>query len=385
MVRSHPAAGWLVVVSVCLTCAACRPAGSLPVAPQSPVVTVSLPIEREVADTEDFLGRTDAVDAVEIRARVSGHLAKIDFTPGAEVKKNQLLFEIDSRPYNLALKNAEGQVALLDARIVRATADFARAEELLPKKAIAHTEYDRIAADLGEARASLQSATAAVDRAKLDVEFSQIVAPLDGKISRNLISEGNLVLADSTLLTTIVAMNPMLVYFDVDERTLLRLQKLLREGKLKTSGGKEEIFMALANDQGYPHRGVIDFIENRVNPSTGTLQLRAVFPNPKLSNGDRLFTPGLFARLRVPVGLPYKALLVPEEAIGTDQGQKYLLVVDGNNVVQYRRVQVGRVDGSLRVIQEGLKPGERVIVNGLQRARPGSAVQPETADQQKHS
>ena len=346
-----------------------------------PSVSVAAPVEREVTDFDEYTGRITAVEEVEVRARIRGYLMKINFTEGAEVKEGDVLFEIDPRPFQAELDAAKGQVAQWEAKLARAEADVARNERLLPKGAASQKDLDTAISDRGEARAAIQSARAAVDRAALDVEFAKVTAPIGGRVSRASVTKGNLVNAnagDSTLLTKIVSYNPIYVYFDIDERSLVQYQQAAR----KQAGGgdrlsnvreaKIPVQLGLAGESGFPHTGVVDFANNQVNPQTGTIQVRGVFANP-----NRLFTPGLFARVRVPVGDKYRAVTVPERAIGTDQGQKYLLAVNDKNVVEYRAVTLGRLHDSLRVIQEGLKPGEQIIVNGIQRARPGVTVTPQ--------
>lgn len=366
--------------AVCLVAVALSSCGRPVEAPREakpPEVTVSLPVQRQVTDYAEFTGRTEAVDTVDVRARVSGYLTGIRFTPGDPVKKDEILFEIDRRMYDAVLKQAQAEVASAQAHLAQKEADLARAEELLPKKAISRADYDKAVADKAVAEASVEAAKAAVERAQLDVDYTSVTSPMDGVVSRNLISVGNLVTADATTLTSIVAVDPLYAYFDVDERTLLRFQRMVREGKVPRRGsGDPEIQMALADEAGFPHVGWIDFVEPRLNPSTGTLQLRAVFPNPQLADGDRELSAGLFVRLRLPLGPPRDALLVPEEAIGTDQGQKYLIVVDSKDLAQYRRVELGSPEGDLRAITSGIEAGDRVVVKGLQRARPGSPVTP---------
>jgi RND family efflux transporter MFP subunit len=349
-----------------------------------PSVSVAAPVEREVTDFDEYTGRITAVEEVEVRARIRGYLMKINFTEGAEVKEGDVLFEIDPRPFQAELDAAKGQVAQWEAKLARAEADVARNERLLPKGAASQKDLDTAISDRGEARAAIQSARAAVDRAALDVEFAKVTAPISGRVSRASVTKGNLVNAsagDATLLTKIVSYNPIYVYFDIDERSLVQYQQAAR----KQAGGSERatnvreakipVQLGLAGESGFPHQGVVDFANNQVNPQTGTIQVRGVFANP-----NRLFTPGLFARVRVPVGDKYRAVMVPERAIGTDQGQKYLLAVNDKNVVEYRAVTLGRLHDSLRVIQEGLKPGEVIIVNGIQRARPGVTVTPQRVE-----
>jgi RND family efflux transporter MFP subunit len=349
-----------------------------------PEVSVASPIEREVIDYDDYTGRIAAVEEVEVRARVRGYLIKINFTEGTMVNQGDLLFEIDPRPFQTELDAAKGQVAQWEAKLARAEADVARYERLLPKGAASQKDLDAAIADRGEARAAIQSARAAVERAALDLEFTKVTAPISGQVGRANVTRGNLVNAgggEATLLTKIVSYNPIYVYFDIDERALVQYQQAVR----KQAGGSERIATAreakipvqlgLAGETGFPHEGVVDFANNQVNAQTGTIQVRGVF-----ANANRLFTPGLFARVRVSVGDKYQAVLVPERAIGTDQGQKYLLTVNDKNVVEYRPVQLGRLHDGFRVIQEGLKPGELIIVNGIQRARPGLTVTPQRVE-----
>jgi len=349
-----------------------------------PEVSVAPPLEREVIDFDEYTGRIAAVEEVEVRARVRGYLIKINFTEGAMVNQGDLLFEIDPRPFQTELDAAKGQVAQWEAKLARAEADVARYERLLPKGAASQKDLDAAIADRGEARAAIQSARAVVERAALDLEFTKVTAPISGRVGRANVTKGNLVNAgagETTLLTTIVSLTPIYVYFDIDERALVQYQQAVQ----KQAGGSERLSnvreakipvqLGLAGESGFPHEGVVDFANNQVNAQTGTIQVRAV-----LANTNRIFTPGLFARVRVPVGDKHQALLVPDRAIGTDQGQKYLLTVNDKNVVEYRPVKLGRLHDSLRVIQEGLKPGELIIVNGIQRARPGLTVTPQRVE-----
>jgi RND family efflux transporter MFP subunit len=366
----------ILVVTLCLALGGCKREPPALAATPPPVVTVSQPLEREVTDYYEYTGRTAAVDAVEVRARVSGYLVKVNFREGSVVKKGDLLFLIDPRPFQAVLDQAKGQVTQLEARLARAEADVTRDERLLPKGAASQKDLDQAVADRGEARAAIQSTRAAVDQATLNLEFTRVTAPISGRISRYLITEGNLVTADTTLLTTIVSIDPMYAYFDVDERTVLRVQELIRTGRARFArDGEVPVALALATDKGFPHQGTINFVDNQINPSTGTLRMRGVSPN-----ADAILTPGLFVRVRVPIGEPHRAVLVTERAIDTDQGQKVLYVVNDQNEVVSHPISVGALHDGLRVIEEGVQPGERVIVNGLLQVRPGITVEPKLVD-----
>jgi multidrug efflux system membrane fusion protein len=321
-----------------------------------------------------------------------------------EVKKDAILFEIDDRPYKAALEKALADIKLAEARFVQADADVKRNEPLVKTGATPKADFDKLVADRDVANAQIEAFKAAADAQKLNVEFCTVRAPVDGRVSRANITLGNLVATDQTLLTTIVSQDPMWVNFDVDERTMLSIQQKIREGTFKSSRQSSDVHVqiGLANEPGrFPHDAVVDFIDNRVDQGTGTLHVRAVLANPVVANGDRVFSPGLFVRVQLPLGEPRQALLVSERAFGTDQGQKYLFVVrksDEKHVVEYRPVSVGSLQkGGLRVVmpiklfrdKDGLrlaKPDEMdkaedsitktdwVVVNGLQRVRPGLDV-----------
>ena len=339
-------------------------------------VTVALPIERDVVDYEDFTGRTEAVESVEIRARVTGYLDRILFEEGSEVKKDAPLFLIDPRPFKAEYDRDVAQVAVREANLTYREAELARGKLLVAQKAMSQSNFDEIVAAHGEAAAAVTAAKANTEVSKLNLDFTAIASPIDGRISRAAVTRGNLVKADLTLLTTVVSVDPMYVYFDMDEQTILRVQQNVREGKIKAKEtAKVPVMMGLGNEAGFPHAGTIDFADNRLDPGTGTIRVRGVFANPKPPVGNRVLLPGLFCRVRVPLGDPYRAILVAERALGSDLGQKYVLVVDEKSEVQYRTVQVGRLDNGLRVILGGLQAGERVIVTGLQRVRPGAKVE----------
>jgi RND family efflux transporter MFP subunit len=348
--------------------------GSSP--PPPPEVLVSLPVTRQVRDYVDFPGRMEAVNSIEIRARVTGYLDKVHFQEGADVQQGDLLFEIDPRPYKADLSRAEGNVLQSEGHLKRLEADYQRATDLYHKRAIGREDFDRIVGDRTEAAGALAVAKASRDLAELNLSFTKVRAPLSGRISRRYIDPGNLVKADETALTTIVSLDPIYAYFDPDERTALQLQRLVRQGKIKWSPGASfEVLLGLADEEGFPRRGVINFADNRVDPDTGTWRLRGLFANP-----DHTLAPGLFVRIRLPIGDTYQATLVSEEALGTDQGQKFVYVVNDKDNVEYRRIKVGRLHDGLRVIADGLLPSDKIVVSGLQRVRPGTPVSPKLAE-----
>jgi len=344
-------------------------------------VPVSHPVQRDVTDHVDFTGRTDSVFSVDVRARVSGYLDKRHFKDGSDVKKGQLLFEIDPRPYEAQLDQALAQVKLNEASLTLARVTYERDKTVARGQpgAISRQQLDQDWAAEEEAKARLKAAEASTTVYKLNLGFTKITAPIDGQISRTYLTEGNLVNQDQTLLTTIVSLDPMYVYFDLDEPTLIRIRKAVNEGKLKPlSDGSMPVRMGLQGEEGLPHKGTINFVNNQVNPSTGSITMRGVFANPKPSGGEQLLSPGMFVRIRLPIGQPYPALLVIDRAIGTDQGLKYLYVLDTDNKVQYRRVVTGALQSDgLRVIRQGLKPDDWVVVGGLPQIRARMEVQPD--------
>jgi RND family efflux transporter MFP subunit len=349
-------------------------------APPPPEVSVSQPLEEPVQEALEFTGRTSAIDSVEVRARVTGYITKVHFVDGALVKAGDVLFEIDPREYHAAVLRSEGDVARLRAQLARAQSEVARNQALRPSGAASARELERSIADQGAAEGELKAKQAELELARLDLEFTKVTAPVAGRVSRAEVTAGNLVVVGATggpLLTTIVSLDPMWVYFDIDERAGIRLRKatIQRDGVAKPEdvrAANVPVLVGLADDSGFPYRGTIDFVDNRVDPSTGTIQVRAVLPNP-----DRLLSPGLFVRVRLPVGDARPGLLVTDRAIGTDQDRKYVLIVNDKNVVEYRPVKLGGLHNGLRAVAEGVAPSDWVIVNGLQRTRPGATVAPQ--------
>jgi RND family efflux transporter MFP subunit len=355
-------------------------------APAPPVpVTVSYPVERYVTDYADFTARTAAVDSVEVRARVWGYLDRVNFKEGALVKKGDVLFELDPRPYQATLSQAEAKVAQDEAQLSYDEAEYRRNLNLVGTGAVSRSDLDKTAAARGVDKANVAADKALVASRQLDLEYTKIAAPVSGRVSRYVVTVGNLIQSGDqgggTLLTTIVSVDPMYAYFDVDERTVLRVRQLIREGKAKSARETDwPVLLCLASEEGYPHRGTINFVDNQVNPKTGTLRVRGVFPNK-----EEALSPGLFARVRVPIGQPHKALLVTDRAIDNDQGQKIVYVVNENNEVVSRPIRPGALHDGLRVIEDGLQPGDRVIVKGLQQVRPGVTVEPKLADMPSRS
>jgi multidrug efflux system membrane fusion protein len=347
-----------------------------------PTVTVSQPVERQVTDYVDFTGRTDAPFQVAIRPRVTGYLTRMPFREGSEVKKDDVLFEIDDRPYKAELDRARAEVARLKAALTKAQADLDIGEQTYKNNPGAISQQDLVkrrgARD--ENQGGLDAAKATQDHNQLNFDWCKVTSPIDGQVSRYYYTLGNLVTQDTTVLTTVVSQDPMYAYFDIDERTMLQiLRSTILVGQTDPLATKDvPVLMSVADEDGFPHVGYVNFANNTVDPSTGTLTARGVFANPVASTGRRLLRPGMFVRIRLPLGKPHPALLVNEQAIGTDQGQKFLYVVDEQNKVAYHRIKPGALqDDGLRVISEGLQAGEWIIVNGLQLVRPGIQVETE--------
>lgn len=368
----------LMLLAAAATVAGCGKFGGPPAGPppfQPLAVEVALPTSAEITDYEDFSGTTEATRTIDIRARVTGYLRAVHFKHGAVVKKGEPLFEIEPTHYAAEVDRATGVVAEAEAHLKRLNLDHERARKLHPTGTITKEQFDLITGNVAEAEATLQAAKASLKMANTNLGYCQIAAPFDGRMSRPNIDPGNLVKADDTMLSRIVTQDPIWVYFDLDERTMLRLRRLAPYAGM---GGDDEapipVLMGLSDEKGYPHVGKLDFEDNRLDPATGTLKIRAVFDNE-----DRLLSPGLFVRVRLQIGKPHPALLVPESAIGTDQGQKFLYVVDAKDEVVYRKVEVGKQYEGMRMIAGNLNPDERVVVLGLQRARPGTKVVPKMA------
>ncbi len=342
---------------------------------QAPKVIVSTPVAKEVMEWDEYTGRLQPIEVVEVRARVSGYLESIHFKDGDIVKEDDLLFIIDPRPYKAEHDRAVAQLALAQAQLQVARSDLRRALKARDARAISGEEVDQRRSRAMIAQAGFEGAEAAVESAALNLAFTRVTAPITGRISRDFVSEGNLInggTPEATLLTTIVSLDPIYCYFEADERSYLKYVRLSRSGA-RASGRdfQHPVYLALADQTGFPHEGYLDFVDNRLDPATGTMTARALFANP-----DFALTPGLFARVRLVGSGRYEALLLPEEAIGTDLSQRYVFVVNDQSVVQYRTVELGPLIGGLRVIRNGLEGAERVIISGIQKARNGSRVSP---------
>lgn len=368
----------LFFAAAALTVAACNPSESdVAQAPQAPpAVTVSQPLVREIVEWDEYTGRFQAVETVDVRSRVSGYLDSINFTDGEIVNEGDLLFIIDQRPFRVALAQAEAELNQARTRADLAAKDLERARPLLQRGNISQAVFDERLQGKQEADAAVRSAIATVDAAKLDLEYSEIRAPVTGRISRYLVSVGNLVTggtANATLLTTIVSLDPIHFFFDANEAAYLKYVRLDRTGQRTSSrAAQNPVQLSLLDEIDFPHTGRMDFVENRLDQQTATIRARAVF-----DNGELLFLPGMFGRIRLIGSGRYDAIMLPDEAIGTDQSRKFVYVLDENDTVGIRLVELGPIIDGLRVIRDGLGPEDRVIIDGLQRARPGAPVTPQ--------
>jgi RND family efflux transporter MFP subunit len=420
MVR-RPLVGLGLFFGSCLGLAGCSGAPEEP-GKHPPAVTVSYPLRREVTDYQDYTGRTAAVESVQVQARVTGYLVKIYFTEGSEVlgdnrptcatrmmgllaaphgpllaaativpgqlHAGDLLYEIDPRPYEYAFKAAKAKVAQNVASLELAKENNTRFKKLNTDKpgAVTQVDLDQYQSTEDQAVANLDQARADLQTAELNLEWTKVTAPVSGRIGRLLITRGNLIVANQTTLTTIVSQDPMWVYYNMDEPTVLQIADVARQGKYgpasEESAGKPAkipVRLQLTNEKGYPHEATLDFYNNQLDQATATLLMRAIFPNPLPASGARVFAPNMFVRVRVPTSPPYQALLVNPEAVGTDQDLKYVYVVDDDNKVVRHAVKLGSLQDGLQAVTEGLQPEERVIVRGLQRAQQGGTVNPTLA------
>ena len=346
-------------------------------APPAPAVSAADVVVKSISQWDSFNGRIEAVESVQLRPRVSGYIDKVNYTDGQEVKKGEVLFTIDDRTYRAALEQAQANLARAKTQASLAQSEANRTDKLVNTNVVSREEWEQRRSAATQAQANIRAAQAAVDAAQLNLDFTKVTAPIDGRASRALITSGNLVTAGDTasVLTTLVSQKTVYVYFDVDESTYLHYQNLARSGQGASSNHMAlPVEIGLTGEEGYPHQGKVDFLDNQLTPSTGTIRMRAL-----LDNAQRQFTPGLFARVRLPGSAEFKATLIDDKAVLTDQDRKYVYIVDKEGKAQRRDITPGRLADGLRIVQQGLKPGDKVIVDGLQKVfMPGMPVNAKT-------
>lgn len=368
----------LISSVIALTLAGCArneaaESASAAAAAPPPQVSVAQVVQRPVNEFDEFTGRFEAIEHVDLRPRVSGYISSVNFVEGREVKKGDVLFVIDPRPYEAEFKRAKAQLEQARTQLSLAKSERERAAKLVQSHAISQEEFDTRTAGNDQAIANVDAAQAALDSAQLNLTWTRVTAPIDGRISRAQVTAGNFVTSGQTMLTTIVSLDPIYVTFDDDEQAYLKYAQQARDGDHASSrNSANTVLVGLANESDYPHSGVMVFVDNALDPATGTIRSRA-----KLDNHDRIFTPGLFARIKLLGRDKHNALLINDSAIGTDQNMKYVFVVGADNKIEYRPVKLGPIVDGLRVIREGLSQGETIVVNGLQRVRPGAPITPQ--------
>jgi len=346
-------------------------------APPAPAVSAADVVVKSISQWDSFNGRIEAVESVQLRPRVSGYIDKVNYTDGQEVKKGEVLFTIDDRTYHAALEQAQANLARAKTQASLAQSEANRTDKLVNTNVVSREEWEQRRSAATQAQADIRAAQAAVDAAQLNLDFTKVTAPIDGRASRALITSGNLVTAGDTasVLTTLVSQKTVYVYFDVDESTYLHYQNLARSGQGASSNHTAlPVEIGLTGEEGYPHQGKVDFLDNQLTPSTGTIRMRAL-----LDNAQRQFTPGLFARVRLPGSAEFKATLIDDKAVLTDQDRKYVYIVDKEGKAQRRDITPGRLADGLRIVRQGLNPGDKVIVEGLQKVfMPGMPVNAKT-------
>lgn len=341
-------------------------------APAGPAVSVAEVLQRDITNYQEFTGRIEAVERVELRPRVSGYIESVAFREGADVRKGDVLFTIDPRPYEATLKRAQAELTRAESAHRQARSEHERAVKLLALRALSQEEFDARASGIERASADVQAALAAVDAAQLDLSFTKVRAPISGVVGRAEITTGNFVAAGESVLTRLVSIDPVYVRFEGDEAAYLRQEQIARNSAAPAADAQQPVWVGLANEEGYPHQGVLVFTDNELDAQTGTIRARA-----RLANRDRLFTPGLFARVRLGEGATHAAILIDDRAVGTDQTRRFVYVVKADNSLEFREVELGALHEGLRVVRSGLTPGEHIVVNGLMRVRPGVTVTPQ--------
>jgi multidrug efflux system membrane fusion protein len=363
--------GILVAAALLSGCGKSGEAGQAPPPPQVSVATV---LEKRVKDWDEFTGRFQAVETVEIRPRVSGYIDRVAFKEGGLVKSGDLLFVIDPRPYQAEYDRAAADLKRYKTALELARIESVRVQRLRQSGAVSQEELDERTSTVAQAEANAAGAQAALESAQLNLSFTRVTSPVTGRVSRAEVTRGNLVTGGNnggTLLSSVVSMDPIYLYFDSDEQAYLRYIQMARNGQ-RSSDAPNPVQVGLANEEGFPHSGRVDFIDNQLNPQTGTIRARAV-----LDNKDGQFTPGLFARVQLLGSGEYNAILIDDRAVNTDQSQKYVFLLGADNKIEYRKVTLGRVIDGLRVVREGLKTGDTIVVNGAQRVHPGVTVTPQ--------
>jgi RND family efflux transporter MFP subunit len=369
------------VVAAAITTAAsliggCGKSGNAAQTPPPPQVSVATVIEKQVKDWDEFTGRFQAVETVEIRPRVSGYIDKVAFKEGGLVKSGDLLFVIDPRPYQAEYDRAAADLKRYKTALDLARIESVRVQRLRESGAVSQEELDERTSTVAQAEANVAGAQAALEAASLNLSFTRVTSPVTGRVSRAEVTRGNLVTGGNnggTLLSSVVSLDPIYLYFDGDEQAYLRYTQMARNGQPGSArDAPRPVRVGLANEEGFPHAGTMDFVDNQLNPQTGTIRARAV-----LENRDGQFTPGLFARVQLTGSSEYDAILIDDRAVNTDQSQKYVLLLGAADKVEYRKVKLGRVVDGLRIVSEGLKPGDVIVVNGAQRVHPGVTVTPE--------
>ena len=371
----HLSATGVVLLSALLV--GCDDSVAQNAAPQAPVVSAADVVVKSISQWDSFNGRIEAVESVQLRPRVSGYIDKVNYTDGQKVKKGEVLFTIDDRTYRAALEQAQANLARAKTQASLAQSEANRTDKLVNTNVVSREEWEQRRSAATQAQADIRAAQAAVDAAQLNLDFTKVTAPIDGRASRALITSGNLVTAGDTasVLTTLVSQKTVYVYFDVDESTYLHYQNLARSGQGASSNHTAlPVEIGLTGEEGYPHQGKVDFLDNQLTPSTGTIRMRAL-----LDNAQRQFTPGLFARVRLPGSAEFKATLIDDKAVLTDQDRKYVYIVDKEGKAQRRDITPGRLADGLRIVRQGLNPGDKVIVEGLQKVfMPGMPVNAKT-------